>query len=475
MKRLKRGGFIVVLACAAAVMWRTSEAHADEPLGAEPTRRELMAEIEALKARLQALEHGQKNQQEKLDKATVDATVSRVLDDADRRSRLVDEDQFTAGFLTDKGFVLRSADGDFLLHPYLQFLFRCVSNYREDAKPDGDDDFQNGFEVRRMKLGFDGNLWGPDFKYLFLWATDRKTGNLGLEEAYFIYKMGDVGLPEPLSVQGGQFKNYFAHEAMSSSRKIFAAERSFLNNVFTGGDDFIQGVGLLYNEGTKGGPLRASLLFNDGSNDFNRNFQDFPVGKWDFGAAARVEYKAFGDWTNYEDFTAYNLKAPLLVFGGAIDYSEAGDFAQFRQTADVQYKSGRIALYGAFLGRLLRHAGIGGAGTVAPSPAGAGIDNFYDYGFVSKAGYMLSKNWEVFGQYSYTQFDIGEFAPGADSTVHEITTGVNWYIRAHSAKLTADFTWLPNGAPLADDGAGILAQPTGGNELLFRTQFQLLL
>jgi hypothetical protein len=65
--------------------------------------------------------------------------------------------------------------------------------------------------------------------------------------------------------------------------------------------------------------------------------------------------------------------------------------------------------------------------------------------------------------------------PETQATTHEITGGVNYYIKSHSAKLTFDATWLPNGTPVASDSGGILAQPNGENEFVFRGQFQLLL
>ena len=450
------------------------------------TMKEMVEEIRSLRARVQQLEsdHTQAQVTQQQQHQLAEQTSAAVEKDAERRSAMFDLEGFTAGYTSDKGFVIRSGDGDFLLHPWLQFQFRNITNYRQDQKSNGDDDVQNGFEVRRLKLGFDGNLWGPALKYTFIWSTDRKSGTLGLEEAYVIYKMGDFGtLPEALSVQAGQFKNYFAHESQVSSKKLFAAERSLLTDVFTGGDNFIQGAGLLYNEGSGGGPLQAGVVINDGSNDFagapsatSRNFQDFPTNKWDFGAAARVQYKFFGNWKDYEDFTAVTSSGPdLLVAGAGIDYSEAGDFDQVMMTADVQYKTGPISLYGAYLVRNLRNGGNGGAGGVNPNPATAGTGNFYDYGFHGKLGYALDKKWEVFGEYTYIQFDKDEFASGAETSTHEFTGGVNYYMHSHAAKFTLDASWLPNGTPVADDGAGILAQPNGENEIVFRAQFQLLL
>jgi hypothetical protein len=445
---------------------------------------QMAAELKALRARLDQLEKQQTETSEKVSKAAADRAVDAALKDAEKHSGFLDASEgWTAGYQADKGFVVRSGDGNFLFHPWIQLAFRAEANHRDDGKASGDDT-QEGFEVRRAKIGFDGNLWGPDFKYTFIWATDRKSGALGLEEAWFVYKFMDKGpLPESLSVQAGQFKNYFAHESMASSKKIFAVERSLLNDVFTGGDNFIQGVGLIYNEGTKGGPLQIGVVFNDGSNDFSsppstqsRNFQDFPNNKWDWGTAARVQYKVFGEWKDYEDFTAATSGArDLLVIGGGVDYSEAGDFGQFLTTADVQWKSGPLALYGAYMGRYLRHGGVGGAGSGTANPATAGTGNFYDWGLMGKAGYMLSNQWEVYGQYSYIDFDNGEFAAGTETVTHEIILGVNYYMHGHSAKFTLDGVWLPNGTPVSNDGSGVLIESNGKNEFILRAQFQLLL
>jgi hypothetical protein len=72
------------------------------------------------------------------------------------------------------------------------------------------------------------------------------------------------------------------------------------------------------------------------------------------------------------------------------------------------------------------------------------------------------------------RLDQDGLTTGAEGKVHEITAGVNWYVVSHAAKFTVDFTWLPNGTPIADSGADILAN-NGDNEFLLRAQFQLLL
>ena len=134
-----------------------------------------------------------------------------------------------------------------------------------------------------MKLGFDGNVFTPNLTYLFLWATDRNSGNLVLEEAWAKYAFRN-GAFKNFFVKGGQFKDPFAHESLTSSKKLLAAERTLLNDIFTGGDNFVQGASMGWDDGPEGSPFRAEVAFTDGANAVNQNFQDFPTTNADFGS-----------------------------------------------------------------------------------------------------------------------------------------------------------------------------------------------
>ena len=75
-----------------------------------------------------------------------------------------------------------------------------------------------------------------------------------------------------------------------------------------------------------------------------------------------------------------------------------------------------------------------------------------------------------------------DLAPvGAEDNFSEITFGVNYYMQKHAAKFTADFCYLPDGAPptsvIGNSLTGIGYQGTGDgdDEFAFRVQFQLLL
>jgi hypothetical protein len=441
-------------------------AEAQEKPTSEPTTQDLLKEIRSLKDKVQQLESAQAEQAaqstQRVIKEQAPKTIGEVLDDADKRSRFLQSSgNFTAGYSKGK-FILQDDAGNFVLHPWLQFQPRYVVNYREDGKQGGEsDDAQSGFEIRRMKVGFDGNVFTPDLTYLLLWASDRNSGNLVLEEAWARYKFGDW------AVKGGQFKDPFAHEGLTSSKRLLAADRSLINNIFTGGDNFVQGVSLGW-EPTDA-IIRWEIAYTDGANQTNRNFQDFPTPgiNANYGFAGRVEYLAFGKWSEYEDWTALGNDQDLLVFGAGVDYTEAGSQGVLSHTFDAQYETGPLGLYAAFYGRYTDDNRVNT--TVAAQ------QNTYDWGVVGQAAYLLESKWEPFVRYTYIGFDAEEFAAGTDANdVHEFMIGANYYWRGHAAKFTIDAAWLPNGSPVTETGSGVLANP-GQNEYLLQAQFQLLL
>jgi hypothetical protein len=463
---------VVWAAVSAAVGLGSSHA-----LAAEPTQQELLEQIKALQAKVERLENRQDSQAAQTQPAATQASepapasTGSVQGDAERRSNplMMQGGSFTAGYNKGK-FIIQDDAGNFVFHPNLQFMPRFAANNRDNAKHKGEDsDFQSGFELRRMKLGFDGNVFVPNFTYNFLWATDRNSGNLVLEEAWakFAFKSGPFN---NFFIKGGQFKDPFAHESLTSSKRLLAAERTLLNDVFTGGDNFVQGVSVGWDDGEKGSPFRAEVAYTDGANGANQNFQDFPTNKANFGVAGRVEYLAFGKWAQYEDFTTVGGKPDdkMLVLGAGVDLTEAGDTDTLLHTVDAQFETGKLGLYAAYLGRTIEDAKIG-------SGASATNVNGYDWGFIVQAAYLVNEHLEPFVRYDFINFDEDLLASTVkENQVHEIAVGANYYFKGHAAKFTADVTYLPNGTPVANTGGDILASDDEA-EFVFRAQFQLLL
>ncbi len=444
-----------ILALAAAATLIGGSVHT---FAAEPTTKDLMEQIQQLQSKVQELEKKQDQQPQISRSADQDRAIADVLKDAQQRSQWLQNDTMMSNYQSGK-FTLRDETGNFLLHPWFQFQPRYVTNFRENA-PGGGDDTQGGFELRRMKFGFDGNAFTPNLTYLFNWATNRKTGNPDLEEAWVRYQLADEW-----AVQGGQIKDPLAHESMNSSKYFMAADRSYPVDLFTGGDNYVQGISLIYTAG----PWHAYGAFTDGArNNFNQNFQDFPTNNANFGVAGRVEYKLMGDWGDYTKFNPIGLKRDLLVTGAGADYTQAGDTGFLLHTVDAQYMlTTGWSFYGAYLARAIQDGPVSSG-----APAPAGFDG-YDWSLEGQVGYLIDK-WEPFVRYTYTNFDSAEFPAGAENVVHEITVGVNYFWHGESAKFTLDLTYLPNGAPQTDDGSGILVN-SGDNEVLMRMQFQLLL
>ena len=433
---------------------------------------DLKQQIQVLQERVRNLESGGTSTRPSV-AADDPATISSVLaDDAERRSRVLNlaaGGGLTAGY--DKGFFLKSEDGNFLLKPSVNFQFRYVANERNDVGgASTEDQFSDGFEVRRARFRFDGNVISPKLTYSFVWDTNRAGGNVTLLDAWAQYQ-----LTPDLAVKGGQFKESWDHERDVSGFQQLAVDRSLID-AFLGGNltDRVQGVSLILG-GTKDRPYRAELAYHDGANSKNTNFQDYPTGAsasvvnaaTHWGTGLRGEYKLSGDWANYKDFTAKGTKNNLLVVGGGAEYSDHIGYNVLLATADVQWElADRLGIFGAV------------NASYNDPHSGSSNSSRTDYGALVQAGYLLNKKWEVFGRYDFVKLDEDAVPAGAEDLIQEITAGFNYYLgpdgnALHRAKFTVDFTYLPDGSPSDQTQAGVLA--SDGDEFLLRAQFQLML
>ena len=386
----------------------------------------------------------------------VDATVDSVLHDSARRSQLLAE---TGGFMggwMDNHFTIRSEDGNYSMSPGVIFQFRDITTYSQNGGSTGGDNTDNGFEVRRLRFILEGTAITKNLSYRFQWNTDRATGNLFNEEAYVQYKFADN-----FAIKVGQYKEFIYHEQSVPITRQLAVDRSLLNEVFNGGESYVQGVDLLWDNNSN---LHADIAFTDGYNSLNTDFQDPPANPFDFGIHGRVEWLVCGkDFKAYNSLTAMGSKSgDFVVLGAGADYSQNGDMSVIHHNADVQWNTGPLAVYAAYVG-LYTDFGNGAVGAAASS---------YDYGFVVQAGYMLNTQWEAFARYDF--FHLDNQAAGSEDQFHEAVLGVNYYLHGYNARITLDAGWLPNGSPNSQTGIGVLAN-NGENEFFIRGQLQLVL
>ena len=478
-------------------------------------QRQLLAEVRALRAEVDALKKQQTPAVPVTAPAVMPVTAPAVMPvtpitsapahsyqstqasveaDAAKHSQpmsFADVDGFMSGFTLER-FTLQSTDGRFVLRPWLHLQFRDVTNDRQDFKVGGADDTENGFEVRRMRFGFDGNLFTPDLTYFFNWATVRASGtstvtsagrtvgtvsnNLGgaplLEEAWAKYQFPATGF----YIKGGQIKDPIYHESIVSSRYQQATERSLTGDIFFNGDSFAEGLTVGYDPKTF---VRAEAGIDHGLRSANTNFLDYPnTNAFNIGAVGRVEHKFFGRWQDYQ-MGAAGVKAPLLVAGFGGEVSERGHANQTVSAVDVMYADQHgLSLFGAAADRYTDHnfglatQSATGASFTAPSATVANRPT-NEYSLVGQAGYLFFNHLEPFGRYEYIH--VAGDAAGSHNYFSDITTGVNYYFYGHRAKLTGQASYLPDGIPLDDTPNDVLTNPGKHGEFLFVAQFQLLI
>ena len=111
-----------------------------------------------------------------------------------------------------------------------------------------------------------------------------------------------------------------------------------------------------------------------------------------FGLAGRVEYKLFGDWKNYKDFTARGTETDLLVLGAATDWTQGEDTDVLFGTIDAQWESrGGLGFYAVLLSNYSEITGSGGGSR-------------FEWGGV-QGSYLFTKQVEGFARYDFTKFD----------------------------------------------------------------------
>lgn len=420
----------------------------------EPTQSDLTSRIDALQSQIDQLKSEQAAQKAQ---AKDQAATQAVLKDSDQHSQLLDAQGVLAGY-TNGRFILQSEDGSYLLHPWLQIQFRNTTDFRQDVVRGGTaNDTQNGFEMRRLKFGADGNLFGSQLNYFTQFAVDRHTGNVQLEMAWLKYQFDD----SPFAIRAGQFKDPLDHEQLTASRWYPAIDRTLINDTFANAEGFVKGVSFIYDPGTF---VRTETAFTGGLRNYNTNFEQYPNASvpTDWGAATRVEYKPFGSWTDYNQMSAYGVRTNTLVFGAGADYTETGHSDALVHDVDVQFQnSSGLSLYAAYLGRYTTHN------------TSASVDT-YDPTARVQAAWAIDTHWEPYARYEYIHFDGKEYAAGTKTTVDVFTAGVNYYLYGQAFRVSLDVSYLPNGSPISDDGFGILAD-NGHNEVVGRAQFQLLL
>lgn len=429
-----------ILLAAAAALVLMGAGIADHPTGTDPDQLQArIGQLEAQVRRLEVTNGARWLTEQRADE--IRSLVQDVLADADTRASLLQG--ATSGY--DGGFVIGSADGSFLLKINGQLQLRFVYNH-QDASPE--DDNRWGFEMRRTKLKFKGHVVDPSWRYAINGAFSSSTGVFFLEDAVIQKDFGNGW-----SVRAGQYKPPFLREALVSSSKQTAVERSLINA--EDNQDRSVGVEVAYQDDR----FNLKAMYHNG---FRAKNASAFTEDTEFAFAARGEVLLAGSWKQFSDFASWAGEDFGLLVGGALNYQrdEFGtatgpEETAFSWTVDASAEFGGANFFGAIVGR---HLDVADADQI---------------GFVVQGGvFVIPDEWELFGRYEWGDLDTVGIE---DLSV--LTVGVNRYWSKHALKWTTDVgiafdeihtEWESSGAGWRDDSPGEEGQ------IVVRSQLQLL-
>jgi hypothetical protein len=375
-----------------------------------------------------------------------------------------------AGYSLDKGFYIRTDDGNFLLHPWAFIQGRDAYAYQSVSTSNGHQG-QNGLEMPRAKFILDGNVFSRDLTYQLIWATTTNdtTGGPDLQDAW-----GRYHLPGTIfAFEGGNIRNPVDHEQLLFATKSLGPERSIVNSVLLNGDDIVKGAMLSAGYDTPGS-LRGELAFTGGERNVDTTFQGFPSNPATWGLAGRAEWKLFGDWDDYSQFTSLDDKSELLVVGGGTDFTQGGGTSALTHVLDVQYNlPDGLSLYAAYLGRYVSNDGGLPNTNGHPATGAAPFGDTYDATARFTAAYVIQRRFEPFFRYEYLHFDAREFSAPTNNDISDITLGANYYFFGQRVKASFAASYLPQGSPVSSTLGDVLTTHRG-QEIILQTQVQLI-
>lgn len=413
------------------------------------------------------------------------AIVAEMLADAESRSSLLQGSSATAGY--DRNFFLASADGNFRLNFSGYTQLRYLAVFRNSGRaPTGlagqDNDFEGGFENRRTRLKFSGNVVSPDLTYVVQSEFSDTSGsdNSFLRDAFFVYQLGDGWF-----IKGGQYKLPFLREEYMDDTRRLAVEGSQTTNALNPGRS--QAIEL----GFRKSDYRVLMDFSDGLNTLNTDFATAAgapnPAESDFAFTGRADWALAGAIADFDEFTSkvdapwvFNLGAAVHVQGSSNVAGAGGtsDATLLAYTADALLKGHGLSLFFQFYGASTHRQG---------SPPTLAFGSTDDYGIVAQAGWRFLENDEAFFRYDAVFYDRGRGFN--DDRQDFVTAGLNHYFAGHAAKLTANAVvalqpttnaagtaLVPSiltGASTLTPGQGILRSTSDGTVAL-QVQMQLM-
>lgn len=474
--------------------------------------------------------------------AEIRSIVADTLADADTRWSLQGSGA-TAGW--DDGFYLASPDGRFRMNVHGLLQTRFIWNWMRTTPPSSEtangqpvvlptntaydwttnDANAEGFDIPEAQIWLDGHLFGPGIRYMLRGsfessqATEISTSNVRVgDNSSGQFTLLDAwtrfDLDSQWSFRAGQFRLPFAREELVDWQYQLATQRSLIS--YSMGVWYSQGLELGYADDffraqvafSGGGQdnIGSQLKLNSGTEGLNEPWLD-GSGNWAF--TGRMEFKPYGSWEQFKQFTSPGGNAFGMLLGFGINYQESevdlgtstlpapeGTNTRFDLTVDASFDFGGLSLFAAgyYSYNDSKATYIEGGGSQGP----VGTPTYFDTGAWTKWGVVLQGGFYIEPKIElYARYELGSFeSPDTDFIRNNLTTpstpsfgalygfennlsivnfGVNWYIDGQDIKWTTQFGYSLDSVDPSWYNQETGWRVTGSRDaLVFQSQLQLL-
>ncbi|WP_452230856.1 porin [Lacinutrix sp. MEBiC02404] len=360
-------------------------------------------------------------------------------------------------------FNLVGKDSTFTMRIGARMQFLAISNW-EDGEAN-----ESTFLVRRARLKFDGFALTPKLKYkLELGLSNRDISGASEYTSnaprYILDAVIKWNFHQNFVLWFGQTKLPGNRERIISSANLQQVDRSLLNSRFNIDRDL--GIQLRHHFNlTDTFIIKEALAISQGE---GRNITSGNIGGHQY--TGRLEFLPFGNFTSKGDYVGSDLKRepnPKLAVAVAYDFNNNAVKTRSNQGAYMVNEEGvfhETNISTLYIDAMFKYKGFSfmaeyadrNADDVLFTNEDGDIDAVQIGNAINlQAGYLLKKDWEVSGRYTYIDWD--KLTENANQS--QYTVGVSKYIVGHKLKVQTDISHLE----VTD----------GNNEFMYRLQFDI--
>jgi hypothetical protein len=390
-----------------------------------------------------------------------------------------------------------------------------------------------GFDIPNAQIWADGHVFSRDFQYMvkarFYQQVETELnkgatinaatpGGADYSQFELLDAWARVNLDDHWAVRFGQFRSPFSRGFLVLEQYQMSASRSVVDYHYALG--YTQGLELEY----AADEARVRMSVNNGAQDnllgdSNASygasiFKLYPTGSYGaqnapswaqnatYSFTSRVDWKPSGAWDQFQSYTSPAMEEFGLLLGWGFHVQQSFAYQPNNSTPgitdpsnfwvgttiDAQVNFGGASFYGAFFYNYLSapgaiQPGFGGpAGQAPPNSQFLDLGEFSIYAFQTQASVYMMPKVELFGRYEFgiisginnTTISAQNPELANPEPMNLLTAGVNWYLDGQDVKWTTDLGWsITDLHPwFADLEAGW--RPSRSDEIVFRTQLQLM-